>query len=182
MPATKKSEHGFTRKEEIAILEYMRHGVEIRAFCAAYNAKHVSWARVEACRFFGREDVRRRIGQLHAQSEAGALYDHKQCLLEAHEAWLIARETGDARGMTAASMLKAKVSGLIVEKSLNVVASIGSQSNEELQAEHARINEQLQSLGHQPLPPLRLLGAGGAGPRVVAGESKEIHRERVANN
>lgn len=185
MPATKTNDHGLTFKQEKFVLRYVSHGIESRAYAEAFNVnkkRKETWVRKEACILLQKPEIQARIAQLHKLDETSAVYDHRQCLMEAHEAFLMAKEAGDARGMVAAAQLKAKISGLVIDTSVQLKRDVGDMSNDDVARELERINEQLRALGHQPLPALPAPAAGGEGPRVIAGEFKEIHRERVASD
>lgn len=170
MPATKRTAGGLTQKQEKFVLRYFAHGIESRAYAEAFNVndrRKDTWVRKEAWILLQKPEIQQRLAELNARAENDAIYGHRECMLEAHEAYLIAKDAGDSRGMVAAAHLKAKVSGLIIERSAHLIADVGSLSDEEVAREHERINDQLVKLGHRPLPALalpreRLAGSGDA--------------------
>lgn len=187
MPATKRNEHGLTAKEDRFCLRYASHGVEYRAYAEAFNVnakRAISWTRKEAWRLMQKPEIQQRVRQLHLQVEQDAVYDHRQAMLEAHEAYVVAHEQGDARGMVAAAMLKSKLSGLIIEQHRDLGRGLGNMSDAELLRERERVNDELIKLGHRPLalPAPRGDRPGDGGPATIAGEFTEIHRERVADS
>lgn len=184
MPRTKLNENGLTDKMEKFVQRYAGHGIEWRAYVEAFNVvnKKAGWVRTEACMLLQKPEVQARLRQLHLMDEQSAIYDHRQCMLEAHEAYVLAKQLNNPVAMVAAAQLRAKVSGLIVDKSASVNVSIGQMTNEELAREHERLNEQLRSLGHPALPALGLSRAGAEGPRTATAESQVLHKERVADH
>lgn len=178
MPATKRDEHGLTLKEEKFCFSYVTHGIEWRAYVEAYNVsdrRKQSWARVEAYRLMQKPQIRQRIRQLYLQLEREAVYGQEQAMAEAHEAYVMARDAGDTKSMVAAVLLKSKLSGLIIERNLNVTKDLGSMSSEDLARERERINDELRSLGYAALPALPAPREGDSGSgRVVPGEARRV--------
>lgn len=89
------------------------------AYRKAYDAVNMKPATVQskACILMTDGKVRARVDELRAPVVAEMQYGLKEAMLEAREAFEVAREKGNGGAMTAAVQLRSKLNGLLVDRS-----------------------------------------------------------------
>ena len=106
------------------------------AYRTAYDANNMAYKTVNkrASEMMARGEVTGRVAELRAPVVEAVQYDLKTALLEADEARLIAKVDRDGSVMVQATALKAKLSGLLIEKPTMVQSVLETTSTEILLA------------------------------------------------
>lgn len=125
-----------TGRQEAFAVAYARLGIASHAYIEAYRTKKDAsdaTVRKEAYKLLADSRIQRRVRELHQSSRTAALVDHDRLVLMYLEAYDVAHENGDSAGMSKATTDLAKLTGFMVDKSLNLNANInGADSYEEV--------------------------------------------------
>ena len=113
-----KEEKPLTPKQEAFARAYVETGSQAEAYKAAYNCENMSAPAigVEACRLLARPKVALKVVELQAEARERTMVTLESMTEEFNENRDVAKELQQASAMNAASVAKAKMYGLMVEK------------------------------------------------------------------
>ena len=126
-----------TAKQEAFVSAYLETGNASEAYRQAYDAEKMSQEalHVAACRLMQNPNVTLRIEASYAKVRAKAELTALDILNELDEARELAKKNENPTAMVAASMGRAKIAGLVIDKKeLGGVGDFKNMSNEELDA------------------------------------------------
>lgn len=110
-----------TPKQEAFCLAYLETGNASEAYRRSYDAGKMKPEAiyVAACRLLASPKVALRVAQHHAEAKERAMVTVQSLTEELEEARVLAKQEGQASAAVAASMGKAKLHGLLTDKTLH---------------------------------------------------------------
>ena len=154
-----------TAKQELAVQAYISGMSKSEAYRAAYNTENMSGSSVSrtAHDVFANPKVAARIAELAAQRQSTANYTVEKAMDEAAEAMKFAVECGNPGALVAAITLRAKISGLLIDKKEIKVGPLDKLSHDDLRALTAAFSTYDGNTGEPLALPTRGNDAGGDG-------------------